>query len=472
MLKKALFVILILLLASTAFAFDVSVPSDSVFVRRGDIKEVPIEITNDLTTKNYFTMGITDVKPWTSFDTTQPVVDPNSIKTIKLIINPNTDVSPATFKIIIDITSTTTGERKTKDLIIIVTKGDGAEIKSASITGDLIPTGSIDIALSVNNYGTITLQDLTLNVTIIPPEGDAMEFSENIEKLDPSLTVEIQKNLKLPEAAPAGNYNVVSRLYHQGREISVNQQVFRVAERPMVEELEETFWIFLGYGKTFKARNIGNAVATDVVFTEKMGGISLIFYSGEQPTSKIGDTFEWKITSIMPGEEARVTYYINFLPVIAIIIIAVVLIWYYLVYIRTIKIEKYVMEEKTISIEHEFTVRLDIKNASGRELNDITVKDSVSPIFKVRIPHGFMPEKSKSANSKNLVWKIKHMNKDEERIFTYKVIPGLGVHGQMELSKASAEFKQGRMKKKVYSNAPMMGEPVLEEKKKQKTSWK
>ena len=456
--RVLLFLLPFLLVAQLSFAFNFDV-EESVSVPLGASEKLSIEINNSLNITDTFNIVISGQKPWMTLSPTMIALDASSSGTVNLYLAPYSTTPLGLYKLKLRIESMNTGEVKEKDIYVSVIRGEITRIEKIVIKGDLEPTGNITAEIHIKNYGTTTMQNIILNATVRSQLKNIADFSAVMERLDPDETKTVNRTFSLPEYAESGEYRIEVELSYNGRVIKTEKK-FSVAEKAVIEKDSEDVFMVFGSGKKIIVKNYGNADG-DAEITQNFSSFESLFFSGN-PTSIEGDTYKWTF-SIKPGEEKTVEYKIDYLPLFLVFVVVVVLVWFFLFKIRTIKIRKHIMQKKVIEEGEEFTVGLDVKNFTGSQLNDVVIKDFVPPVFSVKDTEGPKPTKRVTKMGTELTWKIKEFAKKEERVLTYKIIPMFGVKGQAKLPRAISRFNIKDKAMQSNSNIAMLGIKVEEE---------
>jgi hypothetical protein len=343
-------------------------------------------------------------------------------------------------------------------LSFAVNSDDNITIENIIIRGDLEPTGSVTAEIQIKNYGTVTMQNIILNTTVRSLSKLVWNFYTVIDRLDPDETITVNDTFSLPEYTEAGEYRMNADLFYGGKTTGIEKK-FSVAEKAVIKEDSENIFMIFGSGKRIVVKNYGNAVG-DAVITQNISVFGSMFFSGN-PTAIEGDTYKW-VVSLEQGEEKIVEYKTDYLPLFLVFVVIVVIAWVFLFKVRTIKITKHIIQKKSIERGEEFTIGLDLKNATGSRLTDITIKDFVPSIFSIRDTAGPKPNKKVSKMGIELTWRIDELKAAEERLLTYKIVPVVGVRGQARLPKAISTFKIGSRFIQSSSDAAMLGIRVKE----------
>jgi hypothetical protein len=104
-------------------------------------------------------------------------------------------------------------------------------------------------------------------------------------------------------------------------------------------------------------------------------------------------------------------------------------------------------------------VYIEITNQRGQRINDISVEDYVQPLFRIKkefsgvTPKGFY----RRGDDIKIVWRIPRIEPKETRVFTYTIVPKVGLGGKYSFSLAKLSYRVGNFRRKVYSNDLYLG---------------
>src|SRR3989338_1451064 len=429
---------LVLMLGSVSFAFTLTPNDASVGVELREAKQIELEIKSDKESR--FTISVDGWRPWMSINPTQPTLYAGETKKILLTFTPFEDTPLGLYKITVIVQDVTSGEKQISDVYISILKGEGAKIDKIIVTGNPEPFGSENIKIHIKNIGVTTLDNLFLTASITYPDGTTKDISRKIETLAPDEKTITDENISFAGDALAGEYKIKASLSGKKNYGSAEQK-FTVAAKSIIEKYVKTKPTLTGKIKEIKLRNIGNAPAEDITVSDEISGFDSIFFSGDEPASKIYEINTWKIAKINQGKEITIKYEIDYISLYVFIVALILLWWAYFIKHRTLRIRKYIMQKKELLEGEEFTVGIELKNATGARLKDIEVADYVPSVFRIKEGEGPTPTKRKSNICTEMKWKIDEMGRHEERVLTYKIIPVVGVQGNLKLSLAAVRFR-------------------------------
>ncbi len=449
----------ILLLMNTGHAFQL-IADTNVRVSTSTTKNIDMILGSD--TKDTFLIRVLEEKSWISLSTNRLSLEANEQKAFSIYFSPGADVMLGTYKITVAAESLSTGLQTEKALFVTIEKGEVVEIEQVVVRGDLIPTGTVDIEVHIKNFKTATATDVPVEIKVMSTH-ELAAFSDIVERIDPDQTATVRHQIVLERYSPPGTYTVTAKITYGGLS-SETRQDFTVVERAVPKSIEETQFFLLGYTRKISVRNYGNVPIAEYTITKPLDGLEKSFFYGTVPTQKSPDSYTWKLNNIEPGDEAAITYTINYAPLAVLIIIICAAAWFIVFKVRTLRIKKYIMQRKTIKEGTEFTIGIEIKNSTGRKINDIVVTDFVPSVFAVKDTHGITAHKLKSGIGTELRWEIKEFVRNDERVLSYKIIPVFGIQGQVKLPSAKVMFRSGSRTKTNTSFAPRLGIRYVKEK--------
>lgn len=436
--KRLLSLLLFLLLIpNISIAFNLTAPESTIMVPAGGSAEFDVEIFSGI--EDNFDINIVESKTWTSFSTTRLYVNESETRPVTVYLYPGLETMLGLYRISFVAESIRTGEKQSREIFISVIKEEIIDIEKIFVTGDLEPVGKINLSVHLKSFKTTTVQDLVMNVRVNSPKREILAFSEIIEKINPDESQIVQKNFYLPEYAEPGTYTVEITLNYEGKSSRTTKN-FRVVEKPVIKQEISEFPI-LGTGKVIAVTNIGNKRADTITITETISDLDKMFFSGS-PTSISGNLYTWEIIGLQPGEQATIVYKVDYLALLILIVILMVVLWYIIFKIRTVLIKKNILQKKEIKEGSEFTVGIEVKNNTGCNVKDVSIRDFIPSAFKVKDANGPKPVKRETPMGTELRWKMENFTKGEERIMTYKIIPVFGIYGQVRLPRASVKFKK------------------------------
>lgn len=451
----------LLLVSGASLALTITGTDDTVTVKAGASKNVPIQISDN--TASIVSLGIIDAKPWVSLSHGTVEVDSDT-KTTDFIISPYIDVPPSTYRFGIVASSPVSGIVK-KDIFVRIQKGEIVDIESIRSTGNLVPKGDVEIKVRVRSTKTSQVRDITVRTKVTSPAGKVSELSQILPSIDPDTVETVIQTFSLPPMADEGDYGIEIVLSY-GSESSTQKGTFTVARKAIITERSERFSLLLGYGKKTTITNEGNFVRSSHEIENDISPFDALFISGDAPAGKSDGKYMWRFEAISPGEEKSVVYFVDYSPLFILIIAILIAVWVLMFKLRSVRIRKYIMQKKFIQEGEEFTVGIDVRNGTGRKIDSIVIMDFVPSVFEFRHEHGPKPKKKKTSMGTELSWNVKDIYPHEERVLSYKIKPVFGVHGQLSLPPAKASFRHNNIHIELKSFSPRLGMVVAEEEEK------
>lgn len=431
-----------------AFAdFNVDVDPQSVSVYKGNQTQVDIDITTSDDSGRY-SISVKGWKSWFTLDSYAPRVDESH--TSRLYLSPDSTVEPKTYQIKI-IVESPSGEKQSKEVVIKVRNKYDVILNQLNYTKELKPTETMDIYMKITNEGIEDLKDVKLTANAKQVE----EVTYTIDELEVGEAKEFEKQIQLPKNFQAGEHELEITIRKGTEEVSRITKTYIVEKVPLVDFEKTTEDLVFGTKNVMTIENVGNDDLTDFVIEQEVSSAQKMFYygTGEIQENKI----VWNIEKLSPGEDLTIEYQINYLSLVALIILLVILGWYYMTKVRVLRIRKFIMNRSSIEKGHEVKVGIELKNRSGNEVKSVTVEDFVPSIFSVKIDSSIKPTMKKTNDGTRLIWKLRTFSEDEERVLSYKLTPVVGIEGTITLRQAKVTYKKDDRELKSLSKRPKAG---------------
>jgi hypothetical protein len=454
---KKLSVILSVLFTMTIFscsanAFTLTASSNEASVDVEQLAQFDLTVLSDINDR--FSVHTDGIKPWMTIEDIG-TVSANVPKTFHLYASPSYTIASGTYQVTIQVKSATTNETQEKKIYITVLKSVFASIDKIYVSGSLQPVGYADIKINIKNLDVVTMQNINIIATVSSPSGILSSFNQSIAQLDPLELKSIQRIVSIPPKAEAGKYTVQVSAYYKNKIFNQKSQDFDVVTTPVIEKNYEESPVFIGTEEKITVSNFGNADDYDIEVESQVNGFESNFFfqvKGPQATLSNG-VARWSIPKLVTGETVIITYQINYLPIIIIIIIAAIALWFVLFNVRVVEVRKKVVKKS----DDDITVHLEIRNRTGKDQESVILKDTIPLIFRVKTFVGLAPTRKRDEEGFALIWRIKKLKADEERVFSYNIVPVLKVAGTMRLPKAKAMYRHLRTVFVIKSNSPLLG---------------
>jgi hypothetical protein len=449
--RRLIILIALLLFLQPVFAQTFTVESqERVEVPQLTTRQIEVKVSSSIS--DTFFIRAVEIKPWMTLGASSIEIEAGSTGSVILHVSPTKETTFGLYKVTVEIESINTGLVVQQPVFIKVIQGELVEIEKILVKGDLYPTGTVDVEIYIKNFKKTSVQNVGLMGSVVST-FPIMEFSEVINRIDPEESVVIKRQLKLEKFAPPGMYTVQATISDPERGSESLNQIFTVTQRAIIEEISGQQSLGVGNSFLINVVNNGNAIKDEYVVERTLSDFESTFYFGDQPSSINENIYRWVFYNIKPGDERTVSYSINYLPLLLLIALIIIAVWYMAFRLLTLRIKKYIMQKKIISQGSEFTVGINIKNSSGRRIKEIVVSDFVPSVFSVKDTPGVNPKKKKTGTGIELTWKINELANGEERIFSYKIIPMFGVTNAIMLPQANVKFKKGK-KHKINKSWP------------------
>lgn len=444
--------LVLLFLAVPALAFELGIERDTFVAPLGSARQLEVNITSDINDTYHIT--VIGEKPWMVLEATSFKVGAGETKPARIFLSPGQNVLTGLYHIRVVVQSLDTDDIKQKDLYLSVTKEDGINVEAVFVTGTLVPLGTAEVRTNVKNYGKSTVHDVTLSIRLTLNGAAIAEAEESIASIGPSETAVNEKSFPLAPYAAVGEYTAEVTMSYLG-ESSYTRQRFLVAEKPVIEKKEDIQPYLTGRNARITLKNYGN-VAQPAIVAQELTEFERMFFSGDIPTYVTEKFYVWEVT-LKPAEERGISYRVDYAPLIVFMAMIAILAALTFFRVKSVSVNKYLLQKKFIQEGEEFTVGIDIQNNSGSKIDDIEVRDFVPPAFTVKDAEGLKPRKKKSATGTELSWALSGLHNGEERVLSYKIIPLVGVGGTIRLPSASAHYRHLKVNRENYSRSPSIG---------------
>lgn len=452
--KKKLFIYLMVIFASlfsqVSLAFDISLDRMEATVDTSQTAEFKFTVSSAVADR--LVVRTKGMKTWMTIEDVGSI-EAGETKNFSLYASPDFLTSIGTYKVDVTVQSVLTNQTIEKSIFITVIKSVFAGIDKIYVSGNLKPAGDIYVKVNVRNFGTVSMQNIIVSTQVYSPARQIESFVYAIPQIEPQELITVEKVIALGPGAESGTYTVVSELFYQDKTFSRKEQQFEVVSTPVLVRKVEDKTVFIGSTRTIKITNYGNDVAKNVVVNETLDGFARNFFfasSGPKPYIQGGMIF-WNVGNILPGQTVVVAYQINYLPLVVVIIILLLALWFVLFKVRVLDVRKEVMKKGS-----DITIKLEVKNRTGKDIDSVILKDSLPLIFRVREFVGLKPIRKRTEEGTDVIWRIRKLKANEERIFSYKIMPVIGVTGSINLPRAKIMYKDGGKFFSRKSNSPLL----------------
>src|SRR3990167_9314199 len=457
MINKALLIALLavaVFAASPAYALTLDTEKTSYRISVGTAGTIPVYIVGDA--RETLVLSLNGEKTWTILSSYSLETVPERTENVTLFVSPPRDaVSGINYKLTVSARGITTGRTASQDIYVFVSRDDVVDIDKTSISGEFFPTGAINAKIYVKNYRSTTVQDVNVNVTFASAGGTVEVESTRVPVIAPGESKIAEINFRVPDNTPAGVYWIDVAISSKDSRLSAKQE-FDIYEKAVMIEKASPVLMITGRGERIEIRNAGN-IAGSAAISRNVSGTESLFLAGTKAPSSDKGSYSWHFDGIEPGKSVAIEHKIDYLQLVLLLAALVAAAWYYLYRMRVLRVRKYIMQKKLISEGTEFTVGVELKNATGTRIDSVTIKDFVPPVFVVKDSVGPKFIKKKHSYGTDLAWKLKDMNNGDERIVSYKIVPMFGLNSPLSLPRASAAYVLGKKLMRADSEEALLG---------------
>jgi len=392
--------------------FSIDLKIDEYYLA-GRTAEIELTINNPILREEWFTISVVGFpQEWVTAEESLLRVSPGGSGLVKIFVKPPKDVAPFIYQYFLKVTRVSTDSEIEKELLLDIRQVTSAIIKDLELSceeclEEVIASGTI-----------LNVGSRTLDLTLIAKSGNQQK-TIYIGKLDVLEKMSFETTFSLKDWLP-GDYSFDLNLIDDvGNSYYTESKTFKI---PVIERVvydKDVSTTPFGSLVTLKASNEGNAVSDIELKSEPEGWYSV--FSGPSPTGVISGQFLWK-TSLMPNENANITYseiyWPTYVVVIIVVLATVLFIW---------QSTKFVLRKnifaKRFKREKEISVSLHVKNRR-REIRRAVVRDIVPTGFSVVDKFETVkPLMRKVARGVELIWKIGDLKSHEERVLHYTIKP-------------------------------------------------
>jgi len=392
--------------------FSIDLKMDEYYLA-GRTAEIELTINNPILREEWFTISVVGFpQEWVTAEESLLRISPGGSGLVKIFVKPPKDVAPFIYQYFLKVTRVSTGSEVEKELLLDIRQVTSAIIKDLELSCEEC-LGEVVVSGTILNVGS-----RTLDLTLIAKAGNQQK-TIYIGKLDVLEKMSFETTFSLKDWLP-GDYSFDLNLIDDvGNSYYTESKMFKI---PVIESVvydKDVSTTPFGSLVTLKASNEGNAVSDVELKSEPEGWYSV--FSGPSPTGVISGQFLWK-TSLMPNENANITYseiyWPTYVVVIIVVLVTVLFIW---------QSTKFILRKnifaKRFKKGREFSVSLHVKNRR-REIRRAVVRDIVPTGFSIVDKFETVkPLMRKVARGVELIWKIGDLKSHEERVLHYTIKP-------------------------------------------------
>lgn len=333
------------------------------------------------------------------------------------------------------------------------------EYISTISTEKLSPVSSLKYTIRADNLK----EEQTVNVIVEIDNKQLSNFNEVFKKDNyyKIFSQEIPSNIK-PE-----NYKVkiiVKYSDSQGKstiwEKSGNVEVVKYENLAVVEDFEKSL-----VKDTFKIDIVNNGNVKSTYEKKIEIGVLKYFFFGTNKKDYIQYVDDGVLFNIEleMGEEVKVEYYFNYLPIyiITIVLIILVIYIYYKKNSNPLDIETKLYEIQKVSHEgvKSLKVRIGFENIKENEIEDVKIIFRMPSYLNVKENSFLLSEPKKvlkGSSQYKMTWEFKRFEKNDSRILGFALINPRGVLGDIKLPDLEFELKIRGKIRKYYQSFPII----------------
>ncbi|MBT4604009.1 hypothetical protein HOC01_00070 [archaeon] len=478
-LGSGLFLLLCLLLVSSAFATDIEVVVVDNNIGPDESAQFEVTITNTgLETQDYSLYSLSTTSGWQidpsplSDKVIEDLPAGESLEVLILASPVSESLEPGIYQLNLEVDGSKDDEAISVPLKVYLGSG--------SIGGEYLPSISVEVELDdrvktlepvsvvlhLRNGNSLDLDDLNLRI-----ESDIEEFNVNIpiglEAFEEKTT---EFSIELSAFTQPKEY-VLFFVFESGSET-----VKVVDEKLTVETYVPDFEAEIELESTFLKReyvltlyNAGNAENSQEYLYPISFFSSFFVGSDEGRVLRQGSQSYvlWDV-QIEPGQSQNVFLTLNYRVLFYLLGFAIFLLIFYLLVRSPVSISKkgivVLGDDNGLS---EVKVLLEIRNKRKIPVRDVEILDQVPGIANVErtLQLGTLkPNKvTHSKKGSKIHWSLSELDGLEQRIITYKIKAKLNILGQFQLPRAQIEYTTGKDKrKKSFSNLFRMDTEIRE----------
>jgi len=415
---------------------------ETVTVQKGEHKELLFEINNTHNEALKYSIYSVGWYPWILFSYSQVLILPGKSKEISVFLQPSAVVEEGEYYI--KLIAKSRKDKLEKYLKIIVTNLKKPEVKEFVCDG--------------RNLGLVVESDETFKLFL-----DIYKENHLIKRIEENISIG-KNSFTFPLDFEYGDY-VAEVSFFKGNLLvdrinkSYSTQYLEGVkqESNVIENRRDWNYYFIS-GSRIVFNNKGKTTENkkySVVVDRSMDS----FFKATNYKEKLveGDTYRyvWEFV-LLPNQKYIISYSYNYSLVL---ILCLAVVFFVVLFGRSVKGEVKIKKFLTKRIDKlkegkEINVCIEVVNKTKHELTNVLVEDYVQPIFKLNKEFtGVRPDKIIKIGAKDkLVWKVLRLEPKETRIFSYTIIPRVGLTETYSFSLAKVKYKIEDSVKEVFSN--------------------
>jgi len=375
-------------------------------------------------------LAISPANMWATIENPNIVIKPSSSDTMRVRLNVAKDAKPGTYQYTMSVTRVATNEKIEKTFSLTVKQRDKWAITKNLKLSCVQCEDSLSLFTNVVNVGKEKLDNVKIVLTA-PKKTQELTVGSLEAGESKSLTAFIDISGLDPTS-----YTITAETLAGSQSMDREQVGFAIPkETPVDVERKETV---TPWSKSVElvATNTGNALTEYSVKSQVANTFwATITYS--QPPLTKGDIYTW-LVKLSPGESTTITYTEFYWPIIILIALIIVGIFYVYFFFTSIGLTK-----RATKHGGEFSVSLLVKN-KGVAVDGVTIRDVVPEEFILSGSFETLkPIVRKIGSGTEMIWRLGTIKRGEERLLHYKIKPRGIVTGEHSLPSAHLTARKG-----------------------------
>jgi hypothetical protein len=375
-----------------------------------------------------------------------------SSATTKVYVQPPRDILIGNYAIEIIAISNSQPEIRASDFLKLTVTSELPHIEPDYNLPNELKPGPTHLTLILKNTGTTAVEGIAAKL-----ESDLLKEPVVFDvgsMASGEARVVWDTTLDIPLNTTPKDHTFTLSIYKNNEFVNSYTKTYKILESPAIKTDVNTEQKLLGTKYTVTLTNVGNAPG-NADYKIIVPSWQRFFIEGKQkPTVTIvGNNAEvyWSYF-LSTGESTTFVYTISFLPLLAILIAILVLLYVGFWYLS----QSLTISKELVRGERALKIKLSIKNNSTRPQRNVIVEDSIpTPLILVREFTTLPPTAiKKSDGAMKLLWKFDVIWPHEEKILTYGLKSALGIVGTVLLPAAKLKKKgePGETPKVFFSN--------------------
>ena len=323
----------------------------------------------------------------------------------------------------------------TEKIIVTVLKREDLNFTTLKSEKDSYEPGElVKIITGVKNIGTLDSGNIYVDVMILDKYANKTA-TINLGKIDIKRENTGAKEFSFDKYTAKGTYSVIATAYDNYDEI-IGQKTttFKIAEKEIFNTKETGDSNIFYKTVVIEGVNTGNTEGT-LSIRKSLFGFDWLYVFQTEPKISFanGDKeYVWEC-KLSPNETCTIQYKENYWMYYLLILLVIAI-----MSVAIYELERPHIQKKTYKKGVNYSVHIEMKNRSKKELKNVIVKDFIPTVLTfVESKDTIKPtSRRKHKNGTEFIWKLGKLNPGEERIISYSLKPMLDVVGGISLPEA------------------------------------